>query len=133
MVAIPLLKGGLTAADYEDDAAADPRVDALRAKMEVTENAAFTKDYLDPTKRSIGNAIQVFFQDGTSTARVAVEYPVGHRRRRQEGIPLLRAKFDAALRSRIPSRQADVIQQLFSGSAALDGVAVDRFMDLFAL
>ena len=133
MVAVPLIHGALTAADYEDSAAADPRIDALRAKMEVIENETFTKDYLDPEKRSIGNAIQVFFRDGSSTERVAVEYPVGHRRRRQEGIPLLVKKFDAALRSRIPARQADRISRLFADPSTLDQTTVDRFMDLFAL
>lgn len=133
MVAVPLIHGALTAADYEDSAAADPRIDALRAKMEVVENESFTKDYLDPEKRSIGNAIQVFFRDGSSTGRVVVEYPVGHRRRRQEGIPLLVKKFDAALRSRIPARPADKISRLFADSSALDQTAVNRFMDLFAL
>jgi 2-methylcitrate dehydratase len=82
MVAVPLLKGSLTAADYEDDVASDFRVDALRAKMEVVENAGFTRDYLDPNKRSIGNSVQVFFTDGSQTERIAVEYPIGHRRRR---------------------------------------------------
>lgn len=133
MVAIPLLKGSLTAADYEDDAAADPRVDALRAKMEVVENATFTTDYLDPAKRSIGNAIQIFFRDGTSTARVEVEYPVGHRRRRPEGIPLLKAKFEGALRSRIPARPAEEILRLFADESLLDPIRVDRLMDLFAI
>jgi len=133
MVAIPLLKGSLTAADYEDDAAADPRVDALRAKMEVVENAAFTTDYLDPAKRSIGNAIQISFRDGTSTARVEVEYPVGHRRRRPEGIPLLKAKFEGALRSRIPARPAEEILRLFADESLLDPIRVDRLMDLFAI
>ena len=85
MTAVGLLKGGLTAEDYEDDVAADPRLDDLRAKMEVVENDGFTRDYLDPAKRSIGNAVQIFFTDGSSTERVAVEYPIGHRRRARGG------------------------------------------------
>ena len=88
MVAVPLLKGNLTAEDYEDDVASDPRIDALRAKMEVKEHKRFTQDYLDPNKRSIGNALQVFFKDGTKTDRVEVDYPIGHRRRRGEGYSL---------------------------------------------
>ena len=97
MVAVPLLFGRLTADDYEDDVARDPRIDALRAKMVVTENAAFSRDYLDPDKRAIGNAVQVSFTDGSCTERVAVDYPIGHRRRRDEGIPQLVAKFERNL------------------------------------
>src|SRR5690606_11623230 len=82
MAAIPLIFGRLTAADYEDEVAADPRIDMLRAKMEVRENPAFTEEYYDAGKRHIGNAIQVFFDDGTSTERVAIDYPIGHRKRR---------------------------------------------------
>lgn len=133
MVAIPLLKGGLTADDYEDVVALDPRVDALRARMEVVENAEYTKDYLDPAKRSIGNAVQVFFSDGTSTDRVAVEYPIGHRRRRTEGVPVLLAKFEKNLRGRIAPRQSDTLLELCSDQAKLEATPVDRFMDLLAL
>ncbi len=91
MVAVALLKGSLTAGDYEDEAAADPRIDELREKMSVVENERFTRDYLDPEKRSIANAVRVFFYDGAATERVEVQYPLGHRRRRAEGVPLLRA------------------------------------------
>ena len=89
MTAIPLIFGRLVAQDYEDDVAADPRIDALRDRMEVTENRQFTIDYHDPDKRAIGNSVQVFFRDGSSTDKISVDYPVGHRRRRSEGIPLL--------------------------------------------
>ena len=133
MVAVPLLRGGLTADDYEDGVAADPRLDALRAKMEVVENAGFTRDYLDPAKRSIGNAVQVFFRDGTATGRVSVEYPIGHRRRRTEGVPVLMAKFVRALRGKLPSRQADAVLALCGDPAALDATPVQRFMDLFVV
>lgn len=133
MAAIPLLKGSLTAEDYEDSAAADPRIDALRAKMEVVENKDYTRDYLDPAKRSIGNAIQVFFRDGTATERVAVEYPIGHRRRRKEGIPVLLQKFETNLFGRIPQRPAAKILELCRTRAALEPVPVNRFLDLFAL
>src|SRR5687768_7373146 len=105
MVAVPLIKGTLTADDYEEFAAADPRIDALRSKMNVVENARFTTDYLDPSKRSIGNAVTVHFADGTSTDRVAVEYPIGHRRRRAEGIPLLLEKFEGNVRGHFSARQ----------------------------
>src|SRR5882762_5839731 len=84
MVAIGLIKGNLTAADYEDDVARDPRIDALRAKMVCIENKGYSRDYLDPKKRSIANQLQIFFKDGTKTRKVAEEYPLGHRRRRHE-------------------------------------------------
>jgi 2-methylcitrate dehydratase len=133
MVAVPLLKGSLTAEDYEDATAADPRIDALRAKMEVVENKDYTRDYLDPEKRSIGNVIQVFFRDGSATERVAVEYPVGHRRRRKEGVPLLLAKFEQALRDRIPARQADELLALCADRVRLEATPVRAFMELLAV
>jgi 2-methylcitrate dehydratase len=127
------VKGSLTAEDYEDATAADPRIDACRAKMEVVENADFTRDYLDPAKRSIGNAIRVFFQDGTSTDRVAVEYPLGHARRRTEGIPVLLAKFEANLRGRIAERKSNTILDLFADAPKLESTPVVRLMDLLAV
>ena len=133
MVAVPLLKGSLTAEDYEDTVAADPRIDALRATMQVVENKDYTRDYLDPEKRSIGNAIQVFFRDGSATGRVAIEYPVGHRRRRHEGVPLLLAKFEHALGSRIPAPQADELLALCADRARLEATQVQAFMGLLAL
>src|SRR5262245_48776177 len=96
MTAIGLIFGRLTAAHYEDQTAADPRIDALRATMVVTEDQQYSRDYLDPDKRSIANAVQVFFRDGTATHKVAVEYPIGHRRRRKEGIPVLQQKAETA-------------------------------------
>ncbi len=131
MVAVPLLKGGLTADDYEDDVAADPRLDALRAKMEVIENADFTRDYLDPSKRSIGNAVQVFFKDGTQTERVAVEYPVGHRRRRAQGIPLLVDKFARSLKTRLSARQVERVLALCGDPERFDATPVQRFVEMF--
>jgi 2-methylcitrate dehydratase len=133
MVAVPLLKGSLTADDYEDKVAADPRIDALRAKMEVEENPDFTRDYLDPQKRSIGNAIQVFFRDGSSTERVVVEYPVGHRRRRQEGIPLLVEKFEKNLRAKISAQKSDEILKLCHSQQQLEKIPVNKFMELFVV
>ena len=93
MVAVPLIFGRLCAADYEDGIASDPRIDVLRAKMTCVEDARFSADYLDPKKRSISNAVRIFFKDGSSTEDVQVEYPAGHRRRRAEGVPLLVDKF----------------------------------------
>ena len=133
MTAVGLLKGSLTAADYEDDVASTPALDALREKMEVVENPDFTRDYLDPAKRSIGNAVQVFFRDGGVTERVAVEYPVGHRRRRAEGIPLLMEKFAGALRTRLSARQVDGILTLAADPARLDATPVPCFMDFFVV
>jgi 2-methylcitrate dehydratase len=128
MVAVPLIFGRLTADDYEDGVASDPRIDRLRERIEVRENAAFTRDYYDPDKRSIGNAVQVFFKDGSSTRRVQVEFPIGHRRRREEGLPLAAAKFDAAVAAHFPPRQSERIQALFADPAKLDGMAVNELM-----
>jgi 2-methylcitrate dehydratase len=132
MVAIGLLRGGLTAADYEDKAAADPRIDALRAKMEVVEDKEFSREYLDPGKRSIANAVQVFFSDGTATERVAVDYPIGHRRRRAEGVPLLLAKFEANVRGALAPSKAEAVLALCADPSALDRTTVDSFMELFS-
>src|SRR5450432_842151 len=118
MVAVPLIFGRLGASDYEDAVAADPRIDALRARMQVVENRDFTRDYYDPAKRYIGNAIQLFFRDGSSSQRVAVDYPIGHRLRRAEGLPLLRAKFEAAVRGHFGDEQAGQIVRGFSDRAA---------------
>ncbi len=131
MVAVPLIKGALVADDYEDDAAADPRIDSLRARMQVVENPRYTRDYLDPEKRSIANAVQVFFAGGESTREVAVEYPIGHRRRRDEGIPLLWSKFESNLRTRYSGDRADSILAACRDSASLDEIPVDEFVDLF--
>ncbi len=125
MVAVPLIHGRLTAADYEDGVAADPRVDALRSVMEVRENPQFTADYYAPDKRFIGNAIQVFFRDGTQTPRVYVDCPVGHRRRRDEGYPLLVQKFLTSLAAAFPEKQCRRIEALFQDPARLDSTPVD--------
>ncbi len=128
MVAIPLLFGRLTAEDYEDKVASDPRVDALRAKMQVTENVTFTQDYYAPDKRYIGNAVQVFFRDGSSTARIQVDFPIGHRKRRAEGMPVLVRKFEAAVDAHFSARQAEKIKTLFGKRAELDAMPVNEFM-----
>jgi 2-methylcitrate dehydratase len=130
MAAIPLIFGRLVAADYEDAVARDPRVDALRGKMTVRENERFTRDYYDPAKRYIGNAIQVFFNDGSSTDRVEVEFPIGHRRRRAEGIPVLVRKFEDSLRDRLSERQFAVLRSLCADQQKLESTPVDEFMAL---
>jgi len=132
MTAVGLIKGSLTAADYEDEAAADPRIDKLRAKMACVENKQWTRAYLDPAKRSIANAVQAFFKDGGKTERVAVEYPVGHRRRREEGVPLLEAKFRTNLARRFPSKKQAAILELCQDQARLEATPVHEFVDLFA-
>jgi 2-methylcitrate dehydratase len=133
MVAIGLLKGNLTAADYEDEVARDPRVDALRAKMECIENKQYSKDYHDPAKRSIANALQVFFKDGSKSAKIAVEYPIGHRRRRKEGVPVLEAKFRTNLARRFPVKQQQAILQLCQDQKRLEATPVNEFVDLFVI
>ncbi|HEY1899704.1 MAG TPA: bifunctional 2-methylcitrate dehydratase/aconitate hydratase [Steroidobacteraceae bacterium] len=128
MVAVALIFGALTAADYEDDVAADPRIDRLRALMRVRENPDFTRDYYDPERRFIGNAVQVFFRDGSATPRVQVDFPVGHRRRRAEGEPLMFAKFAAAVMAHYPAKQAARIVALFNDPARLVRQSVNEFM-----
>jgi 2-methylcitrate dehydratase len=131
MVAIGLISGRLTAADYEDAVATDPRIDTLRSKMRVTENSRFSREYLDPDKRAIGNALRVFFTDGTSTPRVAVDYPIGHRRRRAEGIPKLLEKFSSNLGSRYPDARVEAIEQACADQLAFEAMPVPAFMELW--
>jgi 2-methylcitrate dehydratase len=131
MVAVALIKGNLTADDYEDQAAADPRIDALREKMEVRENEHFSRDYLDPAKRSIAGAVRVHFRGGTASDRVEVEYPIGHRRRRAEGTPLLWKKFEGALATRFAPDAAGRILQLFRDAKRLDETEVRDFVGLW--
>jgi len=130
MVAVPLAFGRLTAADYNDDVAADPRIDALRGIMEVRENPDYTRDYFDPDKRYIGNAIQVFFKDGTSTGKVAIDYPIGHRKRRAEGIPVLMAKAQAAFEGHLPAAQAARLMGAARQPARFDAMPIGEFMSL---
>lgn len=131
MVAVALIFGRLAAEDYEDAAARDPRIDALRAKMVVREERRFSVDYLDPAKRSIANAVQIFFADGSSTERIVVEYPVGHRFRREEGIPLLVEKFGRSLATRFDARQRERIEAACRDQARLERMPVDEFVDLW--
>jgi 2-methylcitrate dehydratase len=131
MVAVPLIFGRLTADDYEDDVARDPRIDALRAKMTVVENETFSREYLDPDKRAIGNALQITFADGSTTERVAVDYPIGHRRRRAEGIPKLLEKFRASLATRFDAARCARIEAACADQAALEALPVQDFMALW--
>jgi 2-methylcitrate dehydratase len=133
MTAIGLIFGELTADHYEDTIAQDPRIDALRAKMEVIEDPQYSKDYLDPEKRSIANAVQVFFKDGSATEKIAVEYPIGHRRRRIEGLPLLIKKFEANLATRLAREKCQAIVDLCRDSERLQSTPVDGFMDMFVV
>jgi 2-methylcitrate dehydratase len=128
MVAIPLIFGRLTAADYEDAVAADPRVDALRARMQVRENPTFTAEYYAPDKRYIGNALQVFFQDGSHTERVQVDFPIGHKKRRAEGMPILVRKFETSVDAHFAPKHAERIKALFAKGAQLDTLPVNELM-----
>jgi 2-methylcitrate dehydratase len=133
MVAVPLIFGRLSADDYNDAVAADPRIDVLRAKMTVKENPQFTKDYFDAEKRYIGNSVQVFFADGSKTEKVSIDYPIGHRRRRAEGIPVLLKKFEAALAGHLPAHQVQRILTASGDPAAFTAMAVPQLMDLFVI
>ena len=133
MTAVGLLEGDLTAEDYEDAAAFDPRIDRLRDLMKVSEEPRYSRDYLDPDLRSIANAVQVFFADGTATERVAVEFPLGHRRRRQEAKPLLREKYRASLIGRFSLDRTAKLLNLWDDPTSLDSLAADEFLQLFAI
>ena len=134
MVAVPLAFGDLVAEHYEDSFhAANPIIDALREKMEIVEEPRFSREYLEPDKRSIANAIQVFFADGSSTEKIIVEYPVGHRRRRAEGIPMLEAKFLNNLRTRFPEQRCQQIMALCLDKQKLEATPVNEFMELLTI
>ena len=128
--AVPLIFGRLTAADYEDDVALDPRIDELRNKMEVRENERYTKDYCDPGKRAIGNAVQVFFGNGTSTDRIEIHFPIGHPERRDEGLPVLRKKFVDSVAPKLSASQWAGLDALCRDREKLAAAAVDDFMAL---
>lgn len=133
MTAIGLIFGELTADHYQDHVAIDPRIDRLREKMVVVEDPQYSKDYLDPEKRSIANSVQVFFTDGSATEKVAVEYPIGHRRRRAEGMPLLVQKFETNLASRFAAAQTGQIMALCAAREKLDATPVNAFMDMLVV
>ena len=133
MVAVPLLFGHLTGADYEDDVAADPCIDALREKIVCVEDPQFTKDYHDPNKRSIANALTVELKDGSKLKEVVVEYPVGHMRRRAEGIPLLVEKFMTNLARRFPRKQQEAILAASLDQTALEAIPVHEYVDMYVI
>ncbi len=133
MVAVGLIFGELTADHYEDATAKDPRVDALRAKMTVKEDPRYSREYLEPDKRSIANAVQVFFKGGASTPKIEVEYPLGHRRRRAEGIPLLLDKFKANLASRLPAHRVENILNICHDPVRFDAAPVNEFIEYFVV
>src|SRR4051812_11372978 len=133
MVAVPLIFGRLTAADYEDAVAKDPRIDALRKKIACFEDKRFTRDYHDPKKRSIANALTVEFKDGTKLKEVVCEYPIGHKRRRKEGMPVLVEKFKTNLARRFPVKQQKTILELCMDPERLAKTPVDEFVDLFVI
>jgi 2-methylcitrate dehydratase len=133
MVAVPLIYGRLTAADYEDDVAHDPRIDLLRDKIVCVEDKQFSRDYLDPEKRSIANGLTVEFKDGKKLAEVVVEYPIGHKRRRKEGMPLLVEKFERNLARRFPAKQQAAILARCMDQKRLEATPVHEFLDLMVI
>ncbi|HPP47620.1 MAG TPA: 2-methylcitrate dehydratase, partial [Accumulibacter sp.] len=133
MFAVALINGKLSSEDYEDSSAADPRIDALRAKIVVQEEKRFTTDYLHPDKRSIANAVQIFFADGTHTAELVLEYPLGHLRRRAEGIPVLVDKFRRNLERCFSSERQTAIRECSLDVDRLLQMPVNEYLDLYAL
>lgn len=131
MVAIAMLFGDLRAEHYEDDVAADPRIDFLRTKMHVTEHEPFSQDYLTPDKRSIANSIKLTFNDGSESELVTVEYPIGHRRRREEGVVVLLDKFKRNLATHFPAKQVDALVAAMQDTQALAAMSVVDFMSLW--
>jgi 2-methylcitrate dehydratase len=130
MVAVVLIHGTLTADHYEDETAADPRIDRLRDRMEVVEEPAYSRDYLDPDRRSIANAVQVWFDDGSSTGRIAVEYPLGHRRRRDEARPQLMEKFRQNASTCLTDTAVQTLAELIDDPARFDRLPVPEFVNL---
>jgi 2-methylcitrate dehydratase len=133
MVAVPLIFGRLTAGDYEDSVASDPRIDALRDKIVCVEDKRFTKDYHDPEKRSIANALTVELKDGSKLKEIVVEYPIGHKRRRKDGIPLLEAKFRTNLARRFPAKQQQAILDVSLDQKKLEAMPVNEYVDMYVI
>ena len=133
MVAVPILFGRLTAQDYEDGVAADPRIDKLRDRIVCVEDKAYTRDYHDPAKRSIANALTVEFTDGKKLAEIVCEYPIGHKRRRKEGMPVLVDKFKTNLARRFPAKQQAAILDLCMNAKRLSATPVHEFVDLMMI
>jgi len=134
MTAVPLIHGNLVAEHYENEFhEANPLIDVLRDKMQIEEDERYSRDYHDPGKRSIANALQVFFKDGSSTDRIEIEYPIGHRRRREEGIPVLEEKFRRNLATRFPRARCEDIFSLCKDADRLGAMPVNDFMDLLVI
>jgi 2-methylcitrate dehydratase len=133
MVAVPMIFGRLTASDYEDQIAHDERIDALRALITCVEDPQFTKDYHDPEKRSIANAMTVTLKDGTVLPEILVEYPIGHKRRRTEGFPVLVSKFKTNIARRFPQKQQEAILKIALDQKALEAMSVCDFVDMFVI
>lgn len=133
ITAISLIKGDIRAEHYEKDTAADPQIDSLREKMEVVENKQYSFDYLDPSKRSIANAVQVHFKDGTSTEKIECEYPLGHRFRREEAIPKIMDKFSSNLKTHYPRNHQEKIEAVCFDQETLEKMHVNQFVELFLL
>ncbi|HLB56520.1 MAG TPA: bifunctional 2-methylcitrate dehydratase/aconitate hydratase [Coxiellaceae bacterium] len=133
MIAVPLIYGELTAKHYENDIAKNTMIDTLRNKMHVTENEKFSTEYLDPEKRAIGNSIQIFFKDGTKTDLISIDYPIGHKRRRVDGIPLLFAKFKSAVAEHYSAKQAQDITAVCMDQEKLMQIAIDELMKMLVL
>ena len=133
MVAVPIIFGRLTALDYEDAVARDPRIDKLREKIVCVEDRRYTKDYHDPDKRSIANALTVEFNDGKKIAEIVCEYPIGHKRRRKEGIPLLEAKFKVNLARQFPNKQQEAILAVSLDQKKLEAMPVHEYVDLYVI
>lgn len=131
MVAVALIKGDLKAVDYDDAFAADPRIDRLRSLMKVTENESYSLSYVDPEKRSIANAIRVRFADGTTTDRVVVEYPLGHRRRREEALPLIHSKYRSNIAAHLSSEQCEPLNGWISDENCFDELTANQFSELW--
>jgi 2-methylcitrate dehydratase len=130
MVSVPILFGRLTAADYEDSVAKDPRIDELRAKIACVEDKRFTRDYHDPEKRSIANALTVELADGRKLKEIVVEYPIGHKRRRKEGMPVLVEKFRTNLARVFPEKRRAQVLELCMDAKRLEATPVHEFVDL---
>jgi 2-methylcitrate dehydratase len=128
---VALIHGDLRAEYYEEETARDPRIDGLRTRMELEEDPRYTAEYLDPKKRSIANAVQIFFEDGSCTDKVAVEYPIGHRRRRAEALPLLFDKLRENLAGRLPADRVDAVVTLFQDRRRLEQLTVPQLIEHF--
>ena len=133
MIAIGLIHGDLIAEHYEDNVASDPRIDELREKMTIKEDKRYTDEYLEADKRSIANKVQIFFNDGSSTDAIEVEYPIGHKRRREEGIPVLEKKFESNLSKIFDDEKVEIILSKCLDQNKLESMSVIDFQELFSV